>query len=73
MKAVLAAPGRKLLNCVKKLQDIDPYYPNAIKSTLLDKEIPNTDKMELLRIQVEAAFTLRSIRVKNILYLLRCF
>lgn len=58
---------------MKKLQDIDPYYSNDIKSILLDKEISNADKMELLRIKVEAAFTLSSLRVKNVLYLLRCF
>jgi hypothetical protein len=58
---------------MKKLQDIDPHYPNDIKSILLDKKISNAYKMELLRIKVEAAFTLTSIRVKNVLYLLRCF
>lgn len=55
-KAILAAPGKKLMRCVQKIKGIDPQYPTDIKAILLDKELSNADKMELLRIKIEAAF-----------------
>ena len=52
--SIMCSPGSKLAHCVQRIRGIDPRYPGDIKKILLDSELSSTEKMELLRIKLEA-------------------
>lgn len=70
--AVTAVPGNKLRRVVQKLRKVDPTLPKSIQEIILDKELTNSEKAEMLRIQIE--YSLKNIkgkkRIKFLLFIL---
>jgi len=50
---IVAAPGNKFKNLYKKLRKIDPKHTQEIQEILLDKNLSEKDKLELVMIKVE--------------------
>jgi hypothetical protein len=50
---IMAAPGYKFKNVVKRLQKIDNKYTLDIKEILLEKNFSNKEKLELIKIKVQ--------------------
>ena len=53
--AMLSAPGKKFVRLYRSLRGIDPQHSMDIRQILLDRELTNNDKVELLRIKIENA------------------
>nr|YP_009308935.1 hypothetical protein [Toxarium undulatum]AOS86678.1 hypothetical protein [Toxarium undulatum] len=51
--ALLATPGKKFLRLYNRIKGIDPQHSLDIKEILLDKELTNQDKLDLLKIKIE--------------------
>ena len=52
---IMAAPGYKFKNVVKRLQKIDSKYTLDIKEILLEKNFSNKEKLELIKIKIQYA------------------
>jgi hypothetical protein len=52
--AILAAPGKKFFRLLKRIKGINPEHSQAIKEILLDKDLTNEEKLELLKIKIES-------------------
>ena len=52
--ALLATPGKKFLRLYKRIKGIDPQHSLDIKEILLDRELTNQDKLDLLKIKIES-------------------
>ena len=50
--AILAAPGKKFVRLYNRIKGIDPQHSLDIKAILLDRELTNLDKLELLKIKI---------------------
>jgi hypothetical protein len=53
--SIIAAPGFKFKSIVNKLRGINPDYSLDIKEILLEKNISNSDKLELIKIKIRYA------------------
>ena len=53
--ALLATPGKKFLRLYNRIKGIDPQHSVDIKEILLDRELTNQDKLDLLKIKIESA------------------
>lgn len=53
--AMFAAPGKKFVRLYRRIKGVDPQYSIDIKEILLDKDLTNKDKVELLKIKIESA------------------
>jgi len=53
--AICAAPGRRFINIAKKLQGVDNSHTLDIKEILLEKNISNKEKLELIRVKIQYA------------------
>ena len=51
--ALLATPGKKFVRLYNKIKGIDPRHSMDIREILLDKELTNQDKLDLLKIKIE--------------------
>lgn len=54
-KTIAMAPGKKFVRIVNKLRKINPNYPSEIKEILLDRELGNEEKWEMLKVKIEYA------------------
>ena len=52
--AMLSAPGKKFVGLYDRIKRVDPQHSMDIKEILFDKELTNTDKVELLKIKIES-------------------
>ena len=52
---LLATPGKKVLRLSNKIKGIDSQHSLDIKEILLDRELTNQDKLDLLKIKIESA------------------
>ena len=67
--AMLAAPGKKFVRLYQRVKGIDPQHSIDIKEILLDKELTNLDKVELLKIKIESALkNLKGSKRKQFIY-----
>ena len=53
--AIVGSPGNKFRKILKKLQGIDADYTRDIKEILLEKNLSNQDKLELIKVKVQYA------------------
>ena len=53
--ALIATPGNKFLRLYNRIKGIDPQHSLDIKEILLDRELTNQDKLDLLKIKIESA------------------
>ena len=51
---LLAVPGKRFLRLYRRVRGIDPSYSMDIKEILLDKNLTNLDKLELLKIKIRS-------------------
>ena len=58
--AILSAPGKKFIRLYRRIKSVDPQHSMDIKEILFNKELTNTDKVELLKIKIEA--TLKNLK-----------
>jgi hypothetical protein len=57
--AILTAPGHKFKNLykrLKRLKGLNPQHTQDIREILLDRELDDMDKLELLKIKIRQAF-----------------
>jgi hypothetical protein len=66
--SICAVPGRKLKKIIKKLQGLDDRHTLDIKEILLEKNISNKEKLELLRLKI--AYAMKNLTGKKGLFLL---
>lgn len=52
---ILSTPGKKFARLYSRIRGVDPQHSIDIKEILLDKDLTNTDKLELLKIKIESA------------------
>jgi hypothetical protein len=61
--SICAAPGYKFTNIVKKLRGINDQHTLDIKEILLEKNISNKEKLELIKIKIE--YAMRNLKGKR--------
>lgn len=70
-KAILAAPGSKLLKLAKKLRKLDPDFSVDIRELILDKSLTLDEKLKFIRLKINYAFNnFNGIKRKKALLLL---
>jgi hypothetical protein len=52
---ILSTPGKKFVSLYRRIKGVDPQHSIDIREILLDKELTNKDKVELLKIKIESA------------------
>ena len=50
---MLSAPGTKFVRLYRRIRGIDPQHSMDIRQILLDRDLSNNDKVELLKIKIE--------------------
>jgi hypothetical protein len=61
--AIAAAPGHKFIKIVKRVRGIDNNYTLDIKEILLEKNISNKEKCELIKLKVQ--YALKNLKGKK--------
>lgn len=61
--AIAAAPGHKFIKVVKRFRSIDDKYALDIKEILLEKNMSNKEKCELIKLKVQ--YALKNIKGKK--------
>jgi hypothetical protein len=61
--AVMAAPGHKFIKIIKRFRNIDSNHALDIKEILLEKNISNREKCELIKLKVQ--YALKNLRGKK--------
>jgi hypothetical protein len=51
---IISAPGKRFVHLYKRIQAIDPQHSVDIKEILLENELDNRDKVELLKIKIQS-------------------
>lgn len=66
--AITAVPSHRLTNIIKKLRNIDDRYTLDIKERLLEKDISNQEKLELIKLKIR--YVLKNLkRKRKIIYI----
>jgi len=61
--AIVAAPGHKFIKIVKRFRNIDKNHALDIKEILLEKNISNREKCELIKLKVQ--YALKNLKGKK--------
>jgi len=61
--AIMAAPGHKFIRIIKRFRNIDKNHALDIKEILLEKNISNREKCELIKLKVQ--YALKNLKGKK--------